>query len=246
MRAAAVPLWLLAALAPLCAGAASLDVSPIRIELTGKKPNALLTLKNSGEAPARFQFRVYSWDESPAGDMILADSTELSVFPALQQLGPREERKVRIGTTVKPGAKERTWRIFIEELPSAVEAEDRTKVRVLTRIGIPIFLEPVKPASGGELVLTRDGAKLRLRVRNTGTVRFQPTELKLVLLGEKDERIEEKALSPWYVLADADRLYAMEVQPETCARARRAVASATLEKGSLQAVLELPAGACAP
>lgn len=244
--AGATLLGLAAALAPLCAGAAGLDVTPVRIELTGKTPSALLTLRNTEASPARFQIRAYSWDESPSGGMILGETSDLQVFPALQQLGPKEERKIRLGTTAKPGARERSWRIFIEELPSAVEAEDKNRIRVLTRIGIPVFLAPSAPAASGELRLGRAGGRVEVRLRSTGTIRIQPSDVTLVLLGDGDAKVHEQALSPWYVLSGGERVYPVDVPPALCAKARRAVATATLDKGQIQAILALPDGACAP
>lgn len=245
MRSPLAPVLLLL-LAPFGARAANLDVSPVRIELSAQAPSAILTLRNTGTTPLRFQVKVHGWDESPSGSMILSDVSDLSVFPALQQIGPKEERKVRIGTTAKAGERERTWRVFVEEIPSAVEADDKNRVRIVTRIGIPVFLEPARPSPGGTLALARSGGKLELRVRNGGSVRIQPSELKVVLLDGAERPIGEKVLAGWYVLAGGERIWSVDVEPGLCASLRRVLVTATLEKGALQAALALPDGACAP
>ncbi len=239
-------LWLAVLLAPAGAGAASLDVSPVRIELSARSPSALVVLKNGGKALVRVELRAQAWDEGPTGGMLLTDTTELSVFPALQQLAPGEERKIRIGTTARPGGAERSWRVFISEMPSAVEVADKTAVRVLTRIGIPVFLAPLKATTGAALSVTRDGGKLAVVFKNTGSVRIDPTEVKLLLLGEKDARIEERTFSGWYVLAGRERVFTAEPEAGGCAGVRNAVATAEVGSSQLQAVLPLPAGICAP
>lgn len=245
-RLAAGIVWLAVALAPLRGGAASLDVSPVVVELSAHTPSALVGLKNTGKEPVRVQLRAHTWDESAKGEMILGDTVEVSAYPPLQQLAAGEERKIRIGTTAKPGARERSWRVFIEELPGSARAGEGAMVHLRTRIGIPVFLAPVQPATAGELVIAKPDAKLELRLRNTGSVRIPPTAVELVLLGEKDEQLERKTLQSWYVLAGGERLIAVDVEPGTCAKVRRAVATATLGERQLQAVLALPSGACAP
>jgi fimbrial chaperone protein len=243
-----VPLLLAAlALAPQGASALAVEVMPVRLDLTRAAPNGLLTVKNGSAAPARYQIRAYGWEESPQGEMKLSDPKELSVFPALLQLAPGDSRKVRIGTTAAPGAKERTWRVFAEELPEAVEQTKGASVRILTRVGIPVFLEPVLSESRPAVeVAAAGGGKLEVRLRNSGTVHFRPTAINLLLTNEKGERIHDEKLNAWYVLAGAERVYPVAVPPAVCGLARRAEVIALVDGKQLVGVLDLPSGSCAP
>lgn len=231
-----------AALAPAAARAGALDVSPVSVELTGKARTALMTLRNGDGAPVRYQLRAHTWAQKPDGAMDLTPTRELVVFPPLLELAPGEERNVRIGTDAAPAATERTWRLFIEELPRAETAEDATRVKVLTRVGVPVFLAPTKAVERGELAfLSRDGTRVRLALRNTGTVRLRPRSVRLALVAADGTSVLERSLDVWYVLAGGERVYEVDVPAEACARAATVVATAALERGVLEA---RAAGAC--
>jgi fimbrial chaperone protein len=66
----------------------------------------------------------------------------------MMTLSPGEERRMRVAVTATPGEVERTYRIFIEELPPPKNEPDGSNgVQVLTRVGIPIFVAPVKTSA---------------------------------------------------------------------------------------------------
>src|SRR5207247_6252909 len=73
MRTASASWWAapLLAMGVALPATASLDVSPIRIELSRTVPNALVTLTNTGKDLTRFELRVVSWSQNQAGEMDL-------------------------------------------------------------------------------------------------------------------------------------------------------------------------------
>src|SRR5438067_3907876 len=123
--------------------AAGLQVSPILVELTHSQSNAIITLKNEGATPIRYQASVVGWSQDQDGQMKFAPTRDLVLFPQLLTLQPGEQRNLRVGTTPeKFAALEKSYRVFIEELPPSERPGDRPAVQVLTRVGIPVFLEP--------------------------------------------------------------------------------------------------------
>src|SRR5512135_2952596 len=115
------------------ADAGSFTVNPISIVLSGKEQSALLTLKSQTKEEVRFKVQVQAWAQSPKGEMELKDTKDIVVFPGLLTLAPSEERKLRIGSTVPAGAVERSYRVFVEELPSlrAAQTAKKSEVKVL-------------------------------------------------------------------------------------------------------------------
>jgi fimbrial chaperone protein len=244
-----------AVLAALCAaglflpapsGAGELEVSPVLVELDGARRSAIVSIKNTAQATARYQVRAYAWRQDDQGTMQLGDTKEVVVFPPLVELASGEERKLRIGVSAAPAATEKTYRVFVEELPPPESPSAPGQVRVLTRIGVPIFFAPAKPVTKGEVAFLSAGAgRAELRIRNTGTVRLRPSAVTLYGLAADGTRTFETELHPWYVLATGERQYQAPIPADVCARTRELHVTAAVEPAPLEASLRVPDGACA-
>src|SRR6266513_6406857 len=124
--------------------ASAFQVTPVRVTFSGPS-STLLTLKNESDQPLRFQISSFVWSQDPKGAMQLGPTEDIVFFPALLSLNPGEERKVRVAATVAATDVEKTYRIFFEELPPLVKPENAgAQVRILTKMGIPIFVSPGK------------------------------------------------------------------------------------------------------
>lgn len=235
-------------LGPGRARAAGLEVSPVQVELTQQEPNALVSLHNGGETAVRFQVTVQGWTQGLRGELELSPTHDVAFFPALLTLAPGERRNLRIGAQAPFGEVEKTYRLFVEELPPPPGAA-QTGVRVLTRVGIPVYLEPRQGGLPRPAVtdLERDGRNVRFRLRNAGTVRVKPVLVRLVGRGEHGELVFEQAVGCWYVLAGGERLLEGEVPADRCGLVRRLAVEANLERGgTVEGALDTPGGACGP
>src|SRR6266566_3599273 len=124
--------------------ASAFKVTPVRVTFSGPS-STLLTLKNESDQPLRFQISSFVWSQDPQGAMQLTPTEDIVFFPALLSLNPAEERKVRVAATVAATNVEKTYRIFFEELPPLERPENSgAQVRILTKMGIPIFVSPEK------------------------------------------------------------------------------------------------------
>lgn len=235
-----------AVFAPTLGAAVSMDVAPLVVELGKGAPSAVVTVRNAGAAPIRCQVSSMDWSESAAGEVQLTPSQELSAFPPLFQLKPGEERKIRVGATVPPAQVERTWRLFIEEVPSAVDTpQDKSTVRFRTRLAIPVFLRPANPAPRATLTLERAAGKLRLLVQNDGNLHFRPDLITLTMTGADGKPLFESEISTWTVLAGMRRSAEVPLPRERCEAVRSASVVAVTREGPVQATLALPEGVCA-
>lgn len=199
------------------AAAATFTVTPIRVDLAGRNANTLLTLRNESDAPVRFEITTSKWTQSDSGEIQLAPTDEILFFPSLVVLGPKESKKVRIAATATPAAHEQTYRIFFEELPPLETPEDQgpASVRILTKMGVPIFVAPEKrvvQAAISDPVFV-DG-KVRFDVTNGGTVRYSIFNVKLIGLDAQGGQLFEKQQGGWYVLAGGKRTYEVALTPE--------------------------------
>jgi len=231
----------------VAARAGELEVSPILVELTRDSRTALVTVRNAGTTPERYQVKVFDWAQDEKGQMSLSPTPDLVAFPAVLELAPGASRSVRVGTELAPPGSERSYRLFLEEMPPPQESATQNKVRVLTRIGIPIFVEPPVMAPKAELAgPTVHGHEISFSIRAAGNVRIRPTAVRLSFRDSGDHAVVEKDLNAWYVLAGGERAYTVDLDPAACPRASAAVVVVQLESGELTARAPLSATACAP
>lgn len=220
--------------APLAAGAGDLEIAPILVELSPDSRTALVTVRNTGTRSMRYQARVFAWAQEGDGRMALGPATDLFLFPPLLELQPGESRNLRLGTDAASGPVERSWRLFVEELPGADSGAATNQVRVLTRVGVPVFLAPRARVSKAEIsFLPAEGARVRFTLRNAGTIRLRPRSVTVTFRTAAGEPVLERSLEAWYVLAGGERVYAVEVPPGVCARTADLIAVAALEDGAI-------------
>jgi fimbrial chaperone protein len=239
-------------LSTAAASAGELEVTPVQLYVARGASSTLLTLKNqSTTEPLRLQLTGFAWKQKENGDMDLAPSDDLVLFPQMVTLPPSAERKIRVGTTAAPAAVERTYRIFVEELPpleNAANPEQGVRLNVRTRVGIPVFITPPKAAVEAKIetpAWTKDG-RLGVTVQNSGTVHFVARTLDVQGRDAAGTTVFEKPVQGWYVLAGESRAFDIELPKAACARTKSVSVTLTTERGVFTRKFEAPGGACAP
>jgi fimbrial chaperone protein len=212
----------LAALAgALCLGGrarpAELQLNPIRIELSQRESKSILALTNGAKEPVRVEVKVFAWDESASGEMKLEPTKDVLAFPTLLTIAPGETRNVRVGAATKFAEVEKSYRLFVEELPRAQRADQPAQVQVLSRIGIPVFLSP--PKKRRQLAvegLAAGGGAARFALVSRGNVHARPERIVLVARDGAGATVLEKPIDAWYVLPGGRREYAVELPRDRC------------------------------
>jgi fimbrial chaperone protein len=230
------------------AGAAAFSIDPTQIRLSARAPSALLTVRNESAAPVRLQISAFAWAQAASGEMQLGPTDDIVFFPALFTLAPGEARKVRVGTTAAFGSVERSYRLFVEELPGEPGARAAgTGVQVLTRMGIPVFLQPESPRASASLggLGIRDGA-VSFRLQNTGTVHFVPDTVRLRAEDGGGAAVIDQAIRSWYVLAGGTREFQVTVEPPACGQVRLLRVEVQVGDAVMRERLETPRGTCRP
>ena len=229
------------------AEAATFTVNPTQIYLTGKSASALLTLRNDSQEPLRFQLSAFAWSQGVRGEIELEPTSDVIFFPALLTLKPGEERKVRVGGVTAAGAAEKTYRIFVEELPAVDSTLPGASVKVITKMGVPIFVRPQEERTAVDLSDVDVAAgRVRFAVANQGSVHVVPTSITVRASDGAGASIVEKAVVGWYILAGGRREFDVELPAGDCARIATILIEMKIDdQEAITRTVQAPGGACA-
>jgi fimbrial chaperone protein len=223
--------------------ASTFTVNPIQVFLSRRTTSGLLTLRNESSESLRFELTMFAWSQSPSGEMKLEPTQDIVLFPSLLTLKPSEERRVRVGHVGVPGAREKTYRIFVKELPP-LDGASSGGVRVLTNMGIPVFVRPDKEVATASLeALRQHDGRLEFALSNTGTVHVVPQRIRVRGLAGTSQLFEQP-LQGWYVLASSRRDFSVAVPVDTCRRVTTLMVHVEFGSASLEESLHTPGGAC--
>jgi len=123
------------------AAASTLNVSPVRIELSPTVSTAVLTLRNPEDAPVTVQATPAAWSQADQQDQ-LTDTHDVLVTPPLFTIPPKGHQIVRVALLRKPDAsRELDYRLVLAEIPPPGTPES-TGLRFALRITMPITTVP--------------------------------------------------------------------------------------------------------
>jgi fimbrial chaperone protein len=220
------------------------QVNPIRITLSRQSSSSLLSVRNDSAEKIRFQIGVFAWDQNSKGEMVLNPTEELIFYPTLLALEPGDERRIRVGTDDPIVASEKSYRIFIEELPP-LENSQSDGIRILTKMGVPIFIQPSKPTVQGRLdQMGFHGSDFFFEIKNLGNVHFFPRTIRVKGAGSQGETFLERELQSWYILAGGTREYRVEISRADCERIQSLTVEVELEDKTLKENVPLPPQTC--
>ena len=164
--------------------AAVLQLAPIPIEVEAPQSAAVLSLGNRASAEVALQVRVFRWTQEQYEDRLVptqdvAISPPIAVVPAGQTLTVRVVR-----VAAQPVAAEETYRIWVDELPSAKSKPRKGQsLRILMRYSVPVYFEPADADAGEPKLawqLTRSSKdKWTLTAVNRGQKRARISGLQL-------------------------------------------------------------------
>jgi len=215
-RRLSASLFLLLLLLPAAARAGDWRVSPIRLDLGRDAKSGAVTVANDADDRLQVQMKAFEWTQDAEGKDRYEETGEILFFPRMMILEGKEEKILRAGIRVPVVAKEKTFRLFIEEIPGPRKAEG-ANIAVAIRFGVPIFVKPLKEEARGEVgAMTMSAGALLVPVNNTGNVHFVVQSLLVRGRNGAGEEIFSRELSGWYLLAGVSRGYTTTVPPETC------------------------------
>jgi fimbrial chaperone protein len=193
-------------------------VAPARIFLDREAKSSVITVVNEGDEKINLQGKAMEWSQDPDGKDVYQETKDLVFFPRILMIDKGEQKIIRAGIKIPVTAKEKTYRLFIEEIPQPKKkTADTAQLTVAVRFGIPVFVKPLKEELVGELAstaLTR--GIFSTIVKNTGNTHFRIIEISIKGRNVKGEETFAEKLNGWYLLAGANRLYSTPIPAGKC------------------------------
>jgi len=193
-------------------------VAPVMIFLDQQAKSSVVTVVNEGEDTIHLQGKAMEWSQDPEGKDVYQETKDLIFFPRILMLKKGEQKIVRTGIRQPATSKEKTYRLFIEEIPQPKkDTAGASQLTVTVRFGIPVFVNPLKAEPVAELAsVTLTKGVLGAAVGNTGNVHFRITEISVTGKNGSGEETFTEKLNGWYLLAGANRTYSVTIPVEKC------------------------------
>ncbi|MDD3528904.1 MAG: fimbria/pilus periplasmic chaperone [Gallionellaceae bacterium] len=236
VAALAASLWLAATVQ-----AAGIGVLPVGLELSARQDRGVINVTNDAAEAVVVQVEQVAWSRTDGKDHY-TPTRDLVVNPPLFTLAPGRTQVLRVGLRRPPtGERERTYRLFVREVPPPSKAPEGegVGVRVLLELRLPIYVLPAKVVRAQQWQGQRaaDGA-IEVTARNTGNVHQVVAGLKLRAAGAAaDAPILAEAQKGGLLFPGEGRSWTLHPPPDTAAS--RYVLEVTTERGTQNVVLDL-------
>ena len=187
--------------------AGSVQLTPVRINLSEAAKVAVLTVRNTGTEASVMQVSLNKWTLE-GQDYAYKSSHELVITPATFKLAPGRQQIVRIGMRgAAPAAKEGSDRLLVEEVPPPA-ALGVTGTRLVVRHDLPVFIAPTATALPSlDIAMDCSTGGGMLHLTNIGNVHAQ---LRNVVLGSA---VDGPVLARWdtaeYLLPNAKKSWGL-------------------------------------
>lgn len=202
--------------APVPVFAGDFQVTPIMLELSQNVTSGAFTVTNEGQEKLNFQISISEWTQDTEGKDVYSDTADIVFFPKIMTLEIGEQRVIRVGFKGKQPLQEKTYRIFIEQIP-AREKGTGVNVAVSIRFAPPIFVKPVKIKTSGviESILLSKG-NIKAVVKNTGNVNLKISSIFVKGRAANGSEVFSKEISGWYLLHGMARNIEVSFPQDKC------------------------------
>lgn len=205
----------------LSASAGEFSVNPIRVDLSAAVRSGVVSLKNEDTQKLNFQLQAMTWSQDADGKDVHTETQDLVFFPRILSVEPGEEGVIRVGSKGSALQLEKTYRLFIEELPGAVKTPDGSaaQINVLIRFGAPVFVAPLKPEDGLDIerFMVSKGI-MTITARNSGNRHQLVQGIGLKGTDSASKEIYGLTLGDRYLLAGTVKSYTTTLTPAVCTR----------------------------
>jgi fimbrial chaperone protein len=206
----------LALLFPVHGFSANFSLNPIRIYFDGSSKTNILSITNNSDENIAVQLRAYKWSQNEKGENTYDLTKDIVFFPKIANIKKGEKKIVRLGTRIPQGQQEKTYRLYIEEIPDRKKT-DNTAVNIVMKVGVPIFLAPVTAQPKGLVrEMNLDKGSFHARLINEGNVHFILRSINVSGHNDSGEEIFKEEIGGRYLHYGNSKDVAFDIPQESC------------------------------
>jgi len=232
---------------------AEFQIQPTTMEIGGKVKSGVFSVINNGNEKIDFQVSLKEWNQDEKGKDVLADTNDIVFFPKIMSVEPNSQRAVRIGLKAPPSAREKTYRLFVQEIPTPKKLTDeegkkeiKAGVSIAFRFSMPIFVKPLKPQESFVFdSIEMSKGVVKANVKNTGNIHIKTRAIKFSGKDTEGKEIFSKEVAGWYILNGLSIPYEAEIPKDVCGKIAKLDLSAQTENSSVNGNLNVQKNMCA-
>ena len=233
-------------LIPCLAFSGEFRVTPIRLDFDRGTKSGVVTIVNEGGDKLNVQMKAFEWTQNADGKDQYTETNDIIFFPRIMALEKNEEKILRAGIKIPATTREKTYRLFIEEIPEPKKGEG-VNVSIAIRFGVPIFVKPLKEEVKGEIEKVElSKGVLNVLIKNRGNTHFIIQSIDVKGKNAKGEGIFSKELSGWYLLSGVSRLYTTPIPQEVCKDLSKLDIEVKTDRFNLNGKLDVDQTMCIP
>lgn len=201
--------------------AGDFSVNPIRLELGRSTKSGAIGVRNEGKEKLSFQVQAMVWTQDDQGKDQYAETQDLVFFPRILSIEAGDEGLIRVGAKNVVVPAEKTYRVFIEELPGVIKSLEgpAAQVNVLIRFGAPVFVAPLQPQDGlviDQVQLAK--GRLTFSAKNTGNRHQLVQGIDLKGLDAAGSQVYALTIAERYLLAGTSKTISAVLTAEECGK----------------------------
>ncbi len=199
------------------AAASPFQVTPMRLELESGSNIGSVTVFNSGDEALDVQVKAAAWSQdSQTGADVLEPTKELIFFPKIFKVPAHGSQDVRVGYQGEVKGHERSYRLFIRELP--VKKPGLSGAQFVLQISMPVFIYPKgseKPRTPDMRGVQVHDGQLMLEAVNESSRYYSLNKIEVIGKHDGKEVLSDEK-SGWYVLSGSKRLFPLGIDQAQC------------------------------
>ena len=185
------------------------------------------------------QLRAYKWTQDEKGENLYDPTKDIILFPKITIIKKEEEKIIRLGTRITPGEYEKTYRLYIEEIPVQKETET-IAVRMILKMGVPIFIKPLKTEPKGSIEKIKlEKGKLALSLNNSGNVHFIVRSITLRGNNASGKEVFKTERAGGYVLSKGVKGFTFDIPVEDCLQIKNLEIAVDTDRTSMAGGLDV-------